>query len=245
MVARKVRDRARLVAAAMLEVSPEDLEWSASATAPGRWVVRGDPEQGATIPEIALAARGAVQLPAGVEAGLDAETVYDPPNLTFPFGAYICVLDIDRGTGKVTVRRFVAVDDCGVQINPMIVEGQVHGGLTDGVGLALMEQLAFDEDGNCLGASLMDYLIPTALEVPDWETGHTVTPSPHHPLGAKGIGESATVGSPPAIVNAVCDALAPLGVRHIDMPCTPGRVWDAMQAASALTRDTKEVVTGT
>ena len=245
VVARKVRDRARLVAAAMLEVSPEDLEWSASATAPGRWVVRGDPEQGATIPEIALAARGAVQLPAGVEAGLDAETVYDPPNLTFPFGAYICVLDIDRGTGKVTVRRFVAVDDCGVQINPMIVEGQVHGGLTDGVGLALMEQLAFDEDGNCLGASLMDYLIPTALEVPDWETGHTVTPSPHHPLGAKGIGESATVGSPPAIVNAVCDALAPLGVRHIDMPCTPGRVWDAMQAASAPTRDTKEVVTGT
>jgi carbon-monoxide dehydrogenase large subunit len=232
VVARKVRDRARLVAAAMLEVSPEDLEWSADASAPGRWRVRGDPEQGATIPQIALAARGGVQLPAGVEAGLDAETVYDPPNLTFPFGAYICVVDVDPGTGKVTVRRFVAVDDCGVQINPMIVEGQVHGGLTDGVGIALMEQLAFDEAGNCLGASLMDYLIPTALEVPEWETGHTVTPSPHHPLGAKGIGESATVGSPPAIVNAVCDALAPLGVRHVDMPCTPGRVWDAMRAVS-------------
>jgi carbon-monoxide dehydrogenase large subunit len=216
----------------MLEVSPEDLEWSADASAPGRWRVRGDPEQGATIPQIALAARGGVQLPAGVEAGLDAETVYDPPNLTFPFGAYICVVDVDPGTGKVTVRRFVAVDDCGVQINPMIVEGQVHGGLTDGVGIALMEQLAFDEAGNCLGASLMDYLIPTALEVPEWETGHTVTPSPHHPLGAKGIGESATVGSPPAIVNAVCDALAPLGVRHVDMPCTPGRVWDAMRAVS-------------
>jgi aerobic carbon-monoxide dehydrogenase large subunit len=231
VVARKVRDRARLVAAAMLEVSPEDLEWSADGSAPGRWIVRGDPEQGATIAQIALAARGAVSLPAGVEAGLDAETVYDPPNLTFPFGAYICVVDVDPGTGKVRVRRFVAVDDCGVQINPMIVEGQVHGGLTDGVGIALMEQLAFDENGNCLGASLMDYLIPTALEVPEWETGHTVTPSPHHPLGAKGIGESATVGSPPAIVNAVCDALAPLGVRHIDMPCTPGRVWDAMQAA--------------
>jgi aerobic carbon-monoxide dehydrogenase large subunit len=230
VVARKVRDRARLVAAAMLEVAPEDLEWVANG-APGRWRVRGDPEQGASIQEIALAARGGVELPAGVEAGLDAETVYDPPNLTFPFGAYICVVDIDPGTGKVSVRRFVAVDDCGVQINPMIVEGQVHGGLTDGVGIALMEQLAFDADGNCLGASLMDYLIPTALEVPDWETGHTVTPSPHHPLGAKGIGESATVGSPPAIVNAICDALAPLGVRHIDMPCTPGRVWDAMQAA--------------
>jgi carbon-monoxide dehydrogenase large subunit len=238
VVARKVRDRARLVAAAMLEVSPDDLEWAADGRSPGRWVVRGDPEQGATIPEIALAARGAVQLPPGVEAGLDAEAVYDPPNLTFPFGAYICVVDIDPGTGKVRVRRFVAVDDCGVQINPMIVEGQVHGGLTDGVGIALMEQIAFDEEGNCLAASLMDYLIPTALEVPEWETGHTVTPSPHHPLGAKGIGESATVGSPPAIVNAVCDALAPLGVRHIDMPCTPGRVWDAMQAAGKAVRGT-------
>jgi carbon-monoxide dehydrogenase large subunit len=233
LVARKVRDRARIVAAAMLEVSPDDLEWYNDATdparRPARWFVRGDPEQGATIPEIAMAARGSVELPPGIESGLDAETVYDPPNLTFPFGAYVCVVEIDPGTGKVTVKRFVAVDDCGVRINPMIIEGQVHGGLTDGVGLALMEMIAFDEEGNCLGASLMDYLIPTALEVPEWETGHTVTPSPHHPFGAKGIGESATVGSPPAIVNAVCDALAPNGPRHIDMPCTPGRVWDAMQ----------------
>jgi aerobic carbon-monoxide dehydrogenase large subunit len=225
LVARKVRERARLVAAAMLEAAPDDLEWSR-----GRWSVKGDPEQGASIREIAMAARGAIALPEGVEAGLDAEVVYDPPNLTFPFGAYVCVVDVDPGTAEVTVRRFVAVDDCGVRINPMIVEGQVHGGLTDGVGMALMEQIAFDEDGNCLGGSLMDYLIPTALEVPDWETDFTVTPSPHHPLGAKGIGESATVGSPPAIVNAICDALAPFGVRHVDMPCTPSRVWDAMQA---------------
>jgi carbon-monoxide dehydrogenase large subunit len=224
IVARKVRDRARLVAAAMLEVSADDLEWEK-----GRWFVKGDPEKGATIQDIAMAARGSVELPEGVEAGLDAETVYDPPNLTFPFGAYVCVVDIDPGTAKVKVRRFVAVDDCGVRINPMIVEGQVHGGLTDGVGIALMEMIAFDEEGNCLGGSLMDYLIPTALEVPDWETDHTVTPSPHHPLGAKGIGESATVGSPPTIVNAVCDALRPLGVRHVDMPCTPSRVWEAMQ----------------
>ena len=129
----------------------------------------------------------------------------------------------------VKVRRFIAVDDCGTRINPMIIEGQVHGGLTDGVGMALMEMIAFDEDGNCLGASLMDYLIPTALEVPDWETGFTVTPSPHHPIGAKGVGESATVGSPPAIVNAVVDALKPYGVRHADMPLTPSRVWDAMR----------------
>ena len=223
IVARKVRDRARLVAAAMLEASPDDLEWEK-----GRWLVKGDPEKYATIQEIAMAARGSVELPAGVEAGLDAETVYDPPNLTYPYGAYICVVDIDPGTAKVRIRRFVAVDDCGTRINPMIIEGQVHGGLTDGVGIALMEQIAFDEDGNCLGGSLMDYLIPTALEVPDWETGFTVTPSPHHPIGAKGIGESATVGSPPTIVNAVCDALRPFGVRHVDMPCTPSRVWHAM-----------------
>ena len=127
------------------------------------------------------------------------------------------------------MRRFIAVDDCGTRINPMIIEGQVHGGLTDGVGMALMEMISFDEDGNCLGGSLMDYLIPTALEVPHWETGHTVTPSPHHPIGAKGIGESATVGSPPAVVNAVVDALKPYGIRHADMPLTPSRVWDAMQ----------------
>jgi carbon-monoxide dehydrogenase large subunit len=221
LAARKVRDRARIVAAAMLEVSADDLEWGA-----GRWAVKGDPSQGATIAEIASASRGPIELPVGIEAGLDAEAVYDPPNLTFPFGAYICVVDIDPGTAHVKVRRFIAVDDCGVRINPMIVEGQIHGGLTDGVGMALMEMIAFDEDGNCLGASLMDYLIPTAVEVPDWETGFTVTPSPHHPIGAKGIGESANVGSPPAIVNAICDALR---VRHVDMPCTPSRVWDAMR----------------
>ena len=224
LVARKVRDKARLVASAMLEVAAGDLEWER-----GRWFVRGDPEQGASISEIARAARGSVALPDGVETGLDSEMVYDPPNLTFPFGAYVCVVEIDPGTAKVSVRRFVAIDDCGTQINPMIVEGQVHGGLTDGVGIALMEMVGYDEEGNCLSASLMDYLIPTAVEVPEWETGYTVTPSPHHPLGAKGIGESATVGSPPAIVNAVCDALAPYGVRHMDMPCTPARVWDAMQ----------------
>jgi carbon-monoxide dehydrogenase large subunit len=224
IVARKVRDKARIIASAMLEVSPADLEWQK-----GRWFVRGDPEQGATIQEIARAARGSIELPEGVETGLDAESVYNPPNLTFPFGAYICVVEIDPGTAKVKVKRFIAVDDCGTRINPMIIEGQVHGGLTDGVGIALMEMIAFDQHGNCLGGSLMDYLIPTAVEVPDWETDFTVTPSPHHPFGAKGIGESATVGSPPTIVNAVCDALAPYGVRHIDMPCTPARVWDAMQ----------------
>jgi carbon-monoxide dehydrogenase large subunit len=224
VVARKVRDRARIVASAMLEVSADDLEW-----ADGRWQVRGDPEQGHSIAEIAMAAHGAIELPDGVDGHLDAETVYNPPNLTHPFGAYICVTDVDPGTGQVQVRRFIAVDDCGVRINPMIVEGQVHGGLADGIGMALMQVIAFDAEGNCLGGSFMDYLLPTAVECPSWELGATVTPSPHHPIGAKGVGESATVGSPPAIVNSVLDALAPLGVRHADMPLTPPNVWCAIQ----------------
>ena len=224
VVARKVRERARVVAAAMLEAAPEDLEWAA-----GRWQVRGDPEQGRTIAEIAMAAHSSLELPEGVEGHLDAETVYNPPNLTYPYGAYICVVDVDAGTGAVALRRFIAVDDCGVRINPMIVEGQVHGGLADGVGMALMQVIAYDQDGNCLGGSFMDYLLPTSLECPSWELGETVTPCPHHPIGAKGVGESATVGSPVAVVNAVIDALRPLGLRHADMPLTPANVWSAIQ----------------
>ncbi|MEU5539284.1 aerobic carbon-monoxide dehydrogenase large subunit [Streptomyces sp. NPDC020362] len=224
MVARKVRERAKIVASAMLEVSPDDLEWEK-----GRWYVTGDPDQGRTMAEIALAAHSSLELPEGVEGHLDATCVYNPPNLTFPFGAYVCVADVDAGTGQVKIRRFIAVDDCGNRINPMIVEGQVHGGLADGVGMALMQVIAFDEDGNCLGGSFMDYLLPTSVECPSWELGETVTPSPHHPIGAKGIGESATVGSPAAVVNAVVDALKPLGVRHVDMPLTPAAVWRAAQ----------------
>jgi carbon-monoxide dehydrogenase large subunit len=230
VVARKVRERARIVAAAMLEASADDLEWEK-----GRFFVKGDPERGKTIQEIAMGAHGSVHLPDGIEGGLDAETVYNPPNLTYPFGAYICVVDVDAGTGKVVVRRFLAVDDCGTRINPMIIEGQVHRGLTDGVGMALMEIIDFDEQGNCLGGSFMDYLLPTAMECPDWETDFTVTPSPHHPIGAKGVGESATVGSPPCIINAIVDALKPYGVRHIDMPATPGRVWEAIQKGKQAT----------
>ena len=224
LVARKVRDKAKLIASAMLEVSVADIDW-----VKGSFQVKGDPDRSVTIQDIAFRAHGAGDLPEGVEGGLEAQICYNPSNLTYPHGAYICVVDIDPGTAEVKVRRFIAVDDCGTRINPMIIEGQVHGGLTDGVGMALMEMISFDADGNCLGASLMDYLIPAALEVPDWETGFTVTPSPHHPIGAKGVGESATVGSPPAIVNAVVDALKPYGIRHADMPLTPSRVWDAMQ----------------
>jgi aerobic carbon-monoxide dehydrogenase large subunit len=224
VAARRVRDKARVVAAAMLEVAPDDLEWEK-----GRWFVRGDPDLGRPIAEIALAAHSDLELPDGVEGHLDASCVYNPPNLTYPCGAYLCVVDVDPGTGTVGVRRFVAVDDCGVRINPMIVEGQIHGGLADGVGMALMEVITFDTDGNCLGGSFMDYLLPTAVECPSWELGETVTPSPHHPIGAKGVGESATVGSPPAVVNAVIDALRPYGVRHADMPLTPAQVWRAIQ----------------
>ncbi len=224
LVTRKVRDKAQIIASGMLEVSVADLQWDK-----GAFSVKGDPTKSVTIQDIAMRAHGAGDLPDGLEGGLEAQICYNPENLTYPFGAYICVVDIDPDTAVVKVRRFIAVDDCGTQINPMIIEGQVHGGLADGVGMAMMEMIAFDEDGNCLGGSLMDYLIPTALETPDWETGHTVTPSPHHPIGAKGIGESATVGSPPAVVNAIVDALKPYGIRHADMPLTPSRVWEAMQ----------------
>ncbi|MGK0275640.1 MAG: carbon-monoxide dehydrogenase large subunit [Ilumatobacter sp.] len=224
LVARKVRDKAQIIASGMLEASVTDIEYEA-----GTFRVKGDPEKSVTIQDIAMRAHGAGDLPEGLEGGLEAQICYNPENLTYPFGAYICVVDIDPGTAEVKVRRFIAIDDCGTQINPMIIEGQVHGGLADGVGMALMEMISFDEEGNCLAGSLMDYLIPTAMEVPDWETGHTVTPSPHHPIGAKGIGESATVGSPPAVVNAVVDALKPYGIRHADMPLTPSRVWETMQ----------------
>jgi len=218
IAARKVREKARKIAAHLLEVSEADLVWET-----GKFSVRGAPQRSKTIQECAFAAY--TNNPPGMEPGLEAVDYYDPPNLTFPFGSYICVVDIDRGTGMVRIRRFVAVDDCGNIINPMIVDGQIHGGLTMGMAPALLEEISYDENGNIQGGSFMDYLVPTSMESPAWETEKTVTPSPHHPLGAKGVGESATVGAPPAIANAVVDALAHLGVKHIDIPITPERVW--------------------
>jgi carbon-monoxide dehydrogenase large subunit len=218
IASRKVRDKARKIAAHLLEASEEDLEWTN-----GKFSVRGSPDRSKTIQEIALAAY--TNFPAGMEMGLEAVDYYDPPNFTYPFGSYICVVDIDKGTGQVKIRRFVAVDDCGNIINPMIVEGQIHGGLTQGLAPALYEEIPYDEQGNNLAGTFLDYLVPTAMETPAWETGKTITPSPHHPLGAKGVGESATVGAPPAIANAVVDALWHLGVRHIDIPITPQKVW--------------------
>ena len=221
MAARQIRAKAAKIAAHLMEVSEEDLEWE-----PGKFSVKGAPDRSVTIQDCAFAAY--TNLPEGMEPGMEATNYYDPPNLTFPFGTYICVVDIDRGTGEVTVRRFVAVDDCGNIINPMIVQGQIHGGLTQGIGPALFEEIPYDEDGNNLAGSFMDYLVPTSMETPAWETGHTITPSPHHPLGAKGVGESATVGAPPAIANAVVDALAHLGVTHLDIPITPDKVWEVL-----------------
>ena len=222
MAARKIRDKAKKLAAHLLEVREDDLEWE-----PGKFSVKGAPQKSKTIQELAFAAY--TNHPQGMEAGLEAVHYYDPPNLTFPFGSYICVVDIDRGTGEVKVRRFVAIDDCGNIINPMIVDGQIHGGLTQGLAPALFEEISYDETGNITGGSFIDYYVPTAVETPNWETDKTITPSPHHPLGAKGVGESATVGAPPAIANAVVDALSHLGVTHIDIPITPEKVWQVLK----------------
>ena len=227
MAARKIRDKARKIAAYLLEAAEEDLVWEQN-----RFYVKGSPDRGKTIQELAFAAY--TNHPPGMEAGFEATNYYDPPNLTYPFGSYICVVDIDRHTGEVKVRRFVAVDDCGVRINPMIVEGQIHGGLSMGLAPALYEEISYDENGNIYGSTFMDYMVPTAVETPHWETGETVTPSPHHPIGAKGVGESATVGAPAAIANAVVDALWHLGVRHIDIPITPPKVWEALKAHGAV-----------
>jgi len=226
MAARKVREKAKKIAAHLLEAAEEDLVWEQ-----GKFYVRGSPDKAKTIQEIAFAAY--TNHPQGMEAGLEAVNYYDPPNLTYPFGSYICVVDIDRGTGQVKVRRFVAVDDCGNRVNPMIVEGQIHGGLTMGFAPALMEEVQYDENGNIYGSTFMDYLLPTAVETPKWELGETVTPSPHHPQGLKGVGESATVGAPAAIANAVVDALWHLGVRHIDIPITAPKVWELLKEKGA------------
>ena len=226
VIARKLREKATKIAAHLLEASEDDMEWKA-----GTFSVKGSPGQSVTIQDVALAAY--TNLPEGMEAGLEGVHYYDPPNMTYPFGSYVVVVDVDHDTGQWTVRRMVAVDDCGVRINPMIVDGQIHGGLAEGYAMSSMQFITFDEDGNCIGSNFMDYLVPTAWETPRFELGATVTPSPHHPIGAKGVGESATVGSPAAFVNAVIDALAHLGVRNIDMPVLPGRVWSAIRDAEA------------
>jgi aerobic carbon-monoxide dehydrogenase large subunit len=226
MVSRKLREKGKKIAAHLLEVAEDDLEWET-----GRFFVKGAPDKGTTIQDIAFAAY--TNHPDDLEAGLEGNHYYNPPNMTYPFGTYVVVVEVDSGTGEWKVRRMVAVDDCGVRINPMVVEGQLHGGLAEGFAIAAMQLITFDEEGNCIGSNFMDYLLPTSWETPRFETFATVTPSPHHPFGAKGVGESATVGSPAAYVNAVVDALAHLGVRNLEMPVTSAKVWEALQGTVA------------
>ena len=223
MAARKIHAKAKKLAAHLLEVGENDLEWEID-----RFKVKGNAEKFKTMTEIAWAAYN--KPPAGMEPGLEAVHYYDPPNFTFPFGIYLCVVDIDKGTGETKIRRFYALDDCGTRINPMIIEGQIHGGLTEGFAVAMGQLLSFDAQGNIQGNTLMDYFLPTAVETPHWETDFTVTPSPHHPIGAKGVAESPHVGSIPTFTAAMVDAFAHLGVTHLEMPHTAFRIWKELKA---------------
>lgn len=222
VAARKIKAKAQMIAAHMLEVHEGDLEWDVD-----RFRVKGLPEKFKTMKEIAWAAYNAP--PPNMEPGLEAVNYYEPPNMTYPFGAYFCVMDIDVDTGVAKTRRFYALDDCGTRINPMIIEGQVHGGLTEAFACAMGQEIRYDEHGNVMGASFMDFFLPTAVETPHWETDHTVTPSPHHPIGAKGVGESPHVGGVPCFSNAVNDAYAFLGAGHIQMPHDAWRLWTVGQ----------------
>jgi carbon-monoxide dehydrogenase large subunit len=223
---RKIRHKAQMIAAYNLEVHEGDLEFDVDG-----FRVKGAPEKRMSMKEIAMTAYNNV--PPGMEPGLEAVDYYDPPNFTYPFGAYICVVDIDAETGETSVRRFYALDDCGTRINPMIIEGQVHGGLTEAFAIAMGQEIVYDDDGNVQGVTFMDYFMPTAVETPVWETDHTVTPSPHHPIGAKGVGESPNVGGVSAFSNAVIDAFAHRGVTHMPMPHTPWRVWQTCRDTDA------------
>jgi aerobic carbon-monoxide dehydrogenase large subunit len=222
MAGRKIRAKAQMIAAHLLEVHDDDLEWDVD-----RFRVKGVPEMSKTMTELAFAAYNNV--PPGMEPGLEAVSYYDPPNMTYPFGAYVCVVDIDIDTGVTEIRRFYALDDCGTRINPMIIEGQVHGGLTEALAIAMGQEMDYDAEGNLRNASLLDFFLPTAVETPAWETDYTTTPSPHHPIGAKGVGESPNVGGVSAFSNAVNDAFAHLGLTHTQMPHDHWRVWKTAQ----------------
>src|SRR3989454_4485615 len=220
----KVQGKARRIAATMLEAAADDIVY-----AEGKYQVKGVPAKALTIADIAAKAY-AEGLPEGLEHGLEATEFFRPPQLVYPFGAHVAVVEIDRETGRVSVRDFVAVDDCGVRISPMLVAGQVHGGLAQGIAQALLEEVVYSADGQLVTGSLMDYAIPHPEDLPLFKTDQTTTPTPFNPMGAKGIGEAATIGSTPAVVNAVVDALKPLGVKHLDMPLKPERIWVALQA---------------
>lgn len=229
----RVVEKARKIAAHQLEAAEEDVELVA-----GTFQVRGTPDRQMPLAQVAFEAFTAHNLPDGLEPNLEASSHYDPTNFTFPFGTHLCVVEVDTETGKVDLLRYVAVDDCGVQVNPMIVEGQVHGGVVQGAAQALFEEAVYDEDGTLRSSSLLDYLVPSAAEFPSIETDHTVTPSPANPLGVKGVGEAGTIGAAPAVMNAVLDALAPYGIEDLPMPATPERIWRAIHAGASATGTT-------
>ena len=226
VAAQRVKEKAKKIAAHLMEANEQDIEWK-----DGRFSVRGSPDQGKGMAEVALMANVAWNMPEGVEPGLEATAFFDPTNFVYPFGSHVCTVEVDAETGEVKVLRYVAVDDCGPHINPMIVQGQIHGGVVQGLGEALQEICIYDDSGQLATGTMMDYAVPKATQMPRIETDNTVTPSPVNPLGVKGCGEAGTIASAACLVNAVCDALAPLGIRHIDKPLTPARVWSAMQAA--------------
>jgi len=237
--AEKVQEKAKKVCAALLEAAPEDIELAA-----GKYQVRGSPDKSMTMGEIAGAAHiPPNELPADIEPGLEETSFYDPENFVFPFGAHACVVDVDVETGKVDVVRWVAVDDCGPAINPALIDGQIHGGVTHGIGQALYEQIVYDEEGQLVTGSFVDYALPTAAEVPMFETDRTETPSPVNRLGVKGVGEAGTIAATPAVVNAVTDALKPLGVTFMDMPLTPMRVLEHIQGGARPTEQGREIDT--
>jgi carbon-monoxide dehydrogenase large subunit len=219
----KVQEKARHIAAHILEAAFEDIEFAS-----GKYQVRGVPDSGLTLAQVAKRAYSD-RLPEGLTSGLEATEFFRPGGNLFPFGTHIAIVEIERETGIVHLRDYIAVDDCGPRISPMLVEGQIHGGLAQGIAQALSEEVVYDGQGQLLTGSLMDYAVPRADNFPPFTLGQTETPTPHNPLGAKGIGEAATIGSTPAVVNAVMDALKPFGVRHIDMPLIPSKLWIAMR----------------
>ena len=224
--AMKVQDKAKKLAAHLLEAAPEDIELSG-----GRYQVKGSPDKGLPLGDIALAAYVPENIPEGMEPGLEETSFYDPENFVWPFGAHAAVVDVDIDTGKVEVSRYVAVDDCGRAINPLLIEGQVHGGIAHAIGQALFEQVVYNDEGQLVTGTFVDYALPTAAELPSFETDRTETPSPVNELGVKGVGEAGTIAATPTMVNAVIDALRPLGVTYMNMPLTPMRVWQAIQEA--------------
>jgi carbon-monoxide dehydrogenase large subunit len=226
LATRKIKEKAKIIAAHLLEAAVEDMDY-----ADGRFFVKGSPDKAKTIQDVALMAHVAWNMPAGVEAGLEASMFYDPPNFTYPFGAHICSVEVDPETGEIDLQKYFAVDDCGNVINPLLVDGQVHGGIVQSIGQALFEETVYDEQGQLITGEFTDYAIPRASDIPHLVTGRTVTPSPVNPMGVKGVGEAGTIGATPALVNALVDALSPLGVTHVDLPLKREKIWRLMRKA--------------